>query len=185
MANVKGSYGRFSCISNEEGKLLLVQRGWYVDSKTNERKWDGRWNYPGGGVDEKDAEVSATPEKIMYREVVEETGLEVMIADYRPVGEYPTVKHTDIAITYLCKVVGGHLVATAEGTDFCYVSPSKAMEIGRRGDVPYGLVGGLQTSTGGVPRHIQMVLHYFTRVCDNSQYRKEAEEYCDTLGIPV
>lgn len=183
MENVKGSYGRFPCIPDEEGKLLLVQRGWYTDRETEEKKWDGRWNYPGGGVDEEDAEASRTPEEIMAREAEEETGLKVVIADYRPVGEYPTAKHTDVAITYHCKVVGGQLITTEEGRAFKYINPSEAMEMARKGDVADGLVGGLRTSTGGVPRHIQMVLHYFTRVCTNETYCEEARGYCRELGV--
>ena len=103
--NVKGSYGRFACIldkySEQDGRLLLVQRGLKVDPITQTPKWDGRWNLPGGGVDEKDAEKSLTSEQIVAREVREETGFDVKIIDFRPIGEYPTAKHTDLVITYL------------------------------------------------------------------------------------
>lgn len=188
MANVKGSYGRFGLVPGNNtvihGRLLLAQRGYYPDQATKEKKWDGRMNLPGGGVDEEDAAASCTPEDIVAREVKEETGLDIIFADHRPVGEYPTAKHTDVAITYLCKEVGGQLLPKDEGVSFMYVSPSEAMELARKGDVPGGLVGGIKTSTGGVPRHIQMILHFFTRVGQDEQYREEAKRYCKELGIP-
>ena len=183
--NVKGSYGRFGCIHGERGKLLLVQRGWGKDPKTDEPKWDGRWNLPGGGVDEEDAAKSLTPEQIVAREVREETGLDVEFADFRPIGEYPTVKHTDLAITYWCRVVGGSLQTNKEGVSFRYVTPIEVMLMAEKGDVPDGLVGGIKTSTGGVPRHIQMCMNYFTRVCPNEFYQAIARMHCDQLGIPV
>ncbi len=185
MANVKGSYGRFGYLSNEEGRLLLAQRRWRRNLTTKEREPDDRWNLLGGGVDEEDAEVSRSSAAIIAREILEEAGLKIVIADHRPVGEYPTAKHTDVAITYLCSIVGGQLTETEESKAFKYVTPSEAMEMARRGDIPEGLVGGLVTSTGGVPRHIQMVLHYFTRACHNEQFRQEAEEYCQELRIPT
>lgn len=186
--NVKGSYGRFACIldkySEQDGRLLLVQRGLKVDPITQTPKWDGRWNLPGGGVDEKDAEKSLTSEQIVAREVREETGFDVKIIDFRPIGEYPTAKHTDLVITYLCGVVGGKLQTNEEGVSFRYVAPDEVMAMARIGDVPDGLVGGIKTLTGGVPRHIQMCLHYFTRACPNEFYQEKAREYCVALGIP-
>jgi 8-oxo-dGTP pyrophosphatase MutT (NUDIX family) len=184
MTNVKGSYGRFACIRDVEEKILLVQRGFYF--KGEDKMWDGRWNLPGGGVDEEDAELSRTAEEILAREVKEETGLEVVIADYRPIGEYATAKHTDVAITYLCQNVGGKLATTKEGVDFLFVSPREAVDLAEMGDGPNGLVGGLITSTGGVPRHIQMILHFFTRACGNSRFKEEAVRLCThKLYIPV
>ena len=184
MANIECTCGRFGCISDEYGRVLLVQRGWIEVGGI--KKWDGRWNYPGGGVDEEDGKALLTVEDIIEREVEEETGLRVILADHRPVGEYPTAKHTDIAITYLCKVIGGQLKTSEEGKDFRYVTPSEAVEMAMKGDLPDGLVGGFKTSTGGVPRHIQMILHFFTRVCLNGAYRKEAQQYCMlTFDIPT
>ncbi|MBI2042082.1 MAG: NUDIX hydrolase [Candidatus Nealsonbacteria bacterium] len=149
------------------------------------KKWDGRWNLPGGGVDEKDAEKSLTPEQVVAREVKEETGLDVKITDFRPIGEYPTAKHTDVAITYLCEAFSGALQINEEGVSFKYVTPDEVMAMARIGDVHDGLVGGIITSTGGVPRHIQMCLHYFTRVCPNEFYQERARAYCKELGIPA
>jgi hypothetical protein len=60
------------------------------------------------------------------------------------------------------------------------------MKMARIGDTAGGLVGGIKTSsTGGVPRHIQMVLHFFTRVGPNNAYRAQAEQFCKELGIPA
>lgn len=188
MENVKGSYGWFACIpdeySEQGGKILLVQRGWSEDPNTKMPKWDGRWNLPGGGADEEDAAKSLTSEQIVVRESKEETGLDVKIIDFRPIGAYPTAKHTDVAITYFCKAVGGKLQTNKEGVSFRYISPDEVMVMARKGDVPDGLVGGIKTLTGGVPRHIQMCLHYFTRVCPNESYQMEAMRYCVELGIP-
>ncbi len=184
MVNVKGSYGRFACIPDKEGKLLLAQRRLRRNPNTQQLEPDDRWNLIGGGVDEKDAEAMVSGIEMLYREVREETGgLTVDIDDERPVGEYPTAKHTDLAITYLCEPVGGHLSETEESKAFKYVTPIEAMEMAKIGDVPNGLVGGLKTSTGGVARHIQMVLHYFTRVCKNPDYRREADKFCRELHI--
>jgi len=183
MANVKGSYGRFALISDRQGKLLLAQRRWRFNKKIEEQEPDDRWNLIGGGVDEEDAEVMRSGIGMLVREVQEETGFAVDVDDERPVGEYPTVKHTDLAITYFCLPYGGCLRETEESKAFKYVTPAEAMEMAQRGDIPNGLVGGLKTSTGGVPRHIQMVLHYFTRVCKNQDYRREAEKFCGELHI--
>lgn len=136
-------------------------------------------------MDEEDASQNATPGEIIAREVLEETGLEVMIINHRPVGEYPTVNHSDVAITYLCGAVRGELVPTAEGVDARFFNPDEIMELARIGDVEGGLVGGLQTSTGGVPRHIQMCLHFFTRAWGDDIFRGHARGYCDELGIPT
>ena len=43
-----------------------------------------------------------------------------------------------------------------------FLSPDVIMTLTQAGDRPKGLVGGIKTSTGGVPRHIQMCLHAFT-----------------------
>jgi 8-oxo-dGTP pyrophosphatase MutT (NUDIX family) len=185
MANIKGTYGRFACIPEGNWKLLLAQRRWRTDPITKLKVPDERWNYLGGGVDEKDSEKSATIQEIIAREVREESGLEVVIMDFRPVGEYATAKHTDVAITYLCRIVGGALTTTEESMAFQYITPAEAMKMALKGDVPDGLVGGIKTSGGGVPRHIQMVLHFFTRVCQNRDYRNEADRFCQELGIPI
>lgn len=183
MVNVKGTYGEFGLTFNGEGKLLLVQRGPKADGSP-----DGRWNLPGGGIDESDVATSRTPQEVVVREVAEETGLVVKL-DNRPVGTYATVGHTDRATTWLCMVVGGELRPTAEGIQAKYFSPSEIMDLARIGDKQGGLVGGLKTSIGGVPRHIQMCLHAFTRQGEdflfrNSQYGGEAFRYCEKLGIP-
>lgn len=179
MANVKGTYGEFGLIYDymgHTGGLLLVQRGPRPDGSP-----DGRWNLPGGGIDESDVVASRTPQEVVAREVEEETGLRVEV-ESRPVGTYATIGHTDRATTWVCRVVGGELRSTKEGVQAKYFNPREIMDLAYWGDKEDGLVGGLQTSTGGVPRHIQMCLHAFTREHNSHSY--DADRYCKELGIP-
>lgn len=183
MANVKGTYGEFGLIFHAGG-LLLVQRGPKADGSP-----DGRWNLPGGGIDESDVAASRTPQGVMVREVAEETCLVVEIADPRPIGTYATAGHTDRATTWLCRVVSGEFQPTKEAVQARYLTPTEIMELARIGDKEGGLLGGLKTSTGGVPRQIQMCLQAFTRQGEDSKFRNtqywgEAFDYCEELGIP-
>lgn len=169
---VKMSCGYFGLVPDEMGRLLLAKRS------------DGRWNLPGGGVTDDDAKEGRSAQAVTAREVKEETGLCVVFADPRPVGEYATLRHDDIAVTHLCKITGGKLSPSPEAIILRFITPEEAMEMAKIGDVPYGLVGGLRTSSGKVPRHIQMLLHFFTRVGQNQAYRLAAEQYCEELGVP-
>lgn len=163
--------GAFALIKNTTGLLLLVQRGNKADGTI-----DGRFNLPGGRV-----EPGETPAIAVIREVLEETGLIVRSVYNNPLGSYRA--GNDVADTFVCEVVGGELKQTNEGVAFLWVDSNQFMELARRGDVPDGLVGGLKTSTGGVPRHIQMCLHAFTKHWSSDEMWRVAKKYCKELGI--
>ena len=170
--NVKGTYGNFGLIFNTDSELLLVQRD------------DGRWNLPGGGVSEDDAAAGINDAGVAIREVLEETGLIVALHDARPIGVYSTMKHTDMAVTWHCVAGGGELAKTSEGIDARHFSPEQILALANRGDVAEGLVGGIRTLTGAVPRHIMMCLHAFTRASTiPGDVKTRVLGLCEELGI--
>ena len=102
--------GADAAIFNESGEILLMER---VDN--------GRWCLPCGWV-----EPNERPVDTVVREVREETGLEVEVE--RLVGVFTrragaeNGPHTMIAVLHLCRVIGGELTLSHEGTDLRYWS---------------------------------------------------------------
>jgi 8-oxo-dGTP diphosphatase len=92
--------GAFAVIFDEKDQVLLCHR----------RDMD-LWNLPGGGV-----ESSELPTDAVTREVLEETGLEVVVE--RLVGVYGKFSRDELAFTFTCRVVGGSIVETDE-SDAC------------------------------------------------------------------
>ena len=94
------------CVVNDQGKVLLQRRG---DSD--------KWGFPGGAI-----EPGETPEMAAFREVKEETGLDVSIS--RLIGVYTDLDMTypngdrsqSIVIAYEFQVVGGELVCDQNET---------------------------------------------------------------------
>jgi len=95
------SLGAFAIIFDPQGRVLLCHR----------RDMD-MWNLPGGGV-----ESGEMPDEAVVREVVEETGLEVVVE--RLVGIYGKVDD-DLVFAFTCRVVGGQLSISAESDEYGY-----------------------------------------------------------------
>lgn len=108
MGQITPKVGADAAIFDEDGRILLMER---VDGSG--------WCLPCGWV-----EAGESPCDAAIREVKEETGLEVKIV--RLVGVFtrlPNVyngPHTMIAVVHLCKIVGGALTLSHEGTALKY-----------------------------------------------------------------
>jgi 8-oxo-dGTP diphosphatase len=89
----------------DEERILLAHR--------RDIDW---WNLPGGGM-----ELGETVEEAACREVLEETGLEVVV-DYL-VGVYSKPQKREIVLTFCCHIIGGELSATEESRACAYFSP--------------------------------------------------------------
>jgi ADP-ribose pyrophosphatase YjhB (NUDIX family) len=74
------------------------------------------WNLPGGGL-----ELGETVEEGVCREVREETGLEVEVDHL--VGVYSKPQKQEIVLTFLCRTLGGTLIATEESRECRYFLP--------------------------------------------------------------
>ncbi len=86
----------FAIIFNDEGQILLSHR----------RDMDA-WNLPGGGL-----EAGELPDEGVRREVLEETGLIVVVE--RLVGVYGRPGRNDLVFSFICRVIGGELMLTDE-----------------------------------------------------------------------
>jgi len=108
-AGSAGSSARFriavSALIFEEGRVLLAHR--------RDIDW---WNLPGGGM-----EVGETVEEALYREVYEETGLQVEIEQL--VGVYSKPQKREVVLTFRCHVIGGVASETEESRECRYFYP--------------------------------------------------------------
>lgn len=100
--------GADAAIFNGQGEILLMERA------------DGRgWCLPCGWV-----EVNERPADAAVREVLEETGLwvvvERLVGVFTRPGSLTNGLHTMVAVVHLCKVVGGELTLSHEGLDLRY-----------------------------------------------------------------
>jgi len=95
------SLGSFAIIFDPQGRVLLCHR----------RDMD-MWNLPGGGV-----ESGELPDEAVVREVLEETGLEVVVD--RLVDIYGKIDD-DVVFSFVCNVTGGELCFTDESDDCRY-----------------------------------------------------------------
>ena len=96
----KWKMGVFCVIRNENGEVLWAQR-----------RDNGKWNLPGGGVDSKEA-----PWDAAVREVKEETELDVKLTDLT--GVYTKAMQMEHVLVFTAEIVGGKLQTTEESADF-------------------------------------------------------------------
>jgi 8-oxo-dGTP diphosphatase len=100
-----------------EGRVLLVQRG------TEPMK--GHWSLPGGLI-----ELGELLTAAVVREVMEETGLLVEPIELvelldRVHREADLVRYHYVIADYLCRVVGGSLLAASDAAAVCWVDPAE------------------------------------------------------------
>jgi ADP-ribose pyrophosphatase YjhB (NUDIX family) len=94
--------GAFAIIFDEQRRVLLCHR----------RDYDV-WNLPGGGV-----ESGELPTDAVIREVLEETGLEVVVD--RLVGVYGKTGKDEFVFSFICLNIGGRLSLTDESSECQY-----------------------------------------------------------------
>ncbi|WP_126580171.1 NUDIX domain-containing protein [Tengunoibacter tsumagoiensis] len=96
-----------SALIFEEDQILLALR--------RDIDW---WNLPGGGM-----EIGETVEEAVCREVLEETGLIVMVDSL--VGVYSKPQKQEVVLSFRCHVIGGDLHATEESSECRYFVPTE------------------------------------------------------------
>jgi ADP-ribose pyrophosphatase YjhB (NUDIX family) len=89
-------------IFDEQGRVLLCH------PRDNDV-----WNLPGGGV-----ESGEMPTEAVFREVMEETGLEVEIE--RLVGVYGKIGKDEYVFSFICRVTGGSLYTSDDSIEYRY-----------------------------------------------------------------
>lgn len=97
--------GAFAVIADEQGRVLLCHR---TDLDM--------WNLPGGVVEHDEA-----PWQAVVREVREETGLEVTVAQLAIVDHRPG--KGEVVFTFTCAVTGGALAASDEADELAWFAP--------------------------------------------------------------
>ncbi|KKT00114.1 MAG: NUDIX hydrolase [Candidatus Nomurabacteria bacterium GW2011_GWF2_43_8] len=103
----KFTIGVFGIIFNEQRKVLLVHRTDY-----------DLWNLPGGGLEKREP-----PWEGVKREVKEETGFDVEVK--KLVGFYSKKDQDDLALSFLCKIIGGQATLNNEADKIEYFEVDK------------------------------------------------------------
>lgn len=108
LGHITPKVGGDAAIFDDEGQILLVKRS-----------DDGRWCLPCGWV-----EPNESPMEAAVRETREETGLEVrsltLVDVFTRKANTGHGPHTAVAVVYLCKIIGGSLQGSHEGSDIRY-----------------------------------------------------------------
>ncbi|HZO71858.1 MAG TPA: NUDIX domain-containing protein [Ktedonobacteraceae bacterium] len=94
-----------SALIFQEDRVLLAHR--------RDIDW---WNLPGGGM-----ELGETVEETLYREVREETGLDVEIEQL--VGVYSKPQKREVVLSFRCRITGGELTETEESRECRFFAP--------------------------------------------------------------
>ncbi|MDT0411954.1 MULTISPECIES: NUDIX hydrolase [Streptomyces] len=98
-------------VTDSEGRFLVIRR---ADS--------GAWELPGGVL-----ELAETPEVGVWREVWEETGVEVEVGGLS--GVYKNLARGIVALVFRCRPVGGALRVSEESSEVVWLT---ADEVGER-----------------------------------------------------
>ncbi len=94
---------------------LIFQDGCVLLAHRRDIDW---WNLPGGGM-----ELGETVEETLYREVREETGLDVEIEHL--VGVYSKPQKQEVVLSFRCRITGGELTETEESRECRFFEPDK------------------------------------------------------------
>lgn len=103
-ATPKHSVSVAGIVVRDDGRVLVIKR----DD-------NGHWEAPGGVL-----ELDESFEAGVRREVLEETGLEVVVE--RLTGVYKNMTHGIVALVYRCKPSGGEPHRTDEARDICWMT---------------------------------------------------------------
>lgn len=103
-ATPKHSVSVSGIVVREDGRVLVIKR----DD-------NGHWEAPGGVL-----ELDESFEAGVQREVLEETGLEVIIE--RLTGVYKNLTRGIVALVYRCRPTGGEAHATEEAREICWMT---------------------------------------------------------------
>jgi len=98
--------GVSALIFNEHQEVLLALR--------RDIDW---WNLPGGGM-----EIGETVTETLEREVLEETGLEVVVEGL--VGVYSKPQKREVVLAFRCHITGGAMRPTAESSECRFFAPN-------------------------------------------------------------
>lgn len=102
-----------AALVEQDGKLLLLRRA--------RPPWKGQWYLPAGYV-----EAGETPQDAAVREVREECGLEVKVANFLDTLFFnDDPRGNGLLLVYRCQITGGELVLTEEITEFQWFSPEE------------------------------------------------------------
>ena len=106
---VKGIIGR------SDGKILVLKRSSKDDHKP------GVWETAGGGMEREE-----TPQEALAREILEETGLQVIVGE--PFNVFSFKKDTGefkIGTTFLCEYTGGAVKMSDEHSEYRWIDPKE------------------------------------------------------------
>jgi 8-oxo-dGTP diphosphatase len=118
-------------ITAEDAAALRLPSAGVVLIKRRHEPLAGEWSLPGGGV-----EVGETLQTAVAREVAEETGLVVEVGAVIEV--FDRIMHDDqqrvqyhfVLVDYLCRPVGGRLLAGSDAADITIADPAALESLG-------------------------------------------------------